>query len=606
MGSKFEFDETRKAIGAHELSEQERKAMLEKFRSAGGKVLNEKEVRPPTAPQYSGSKTGLSAGGGGRDRGAPAKLPSEMERERRRAMADKAEREREAQEKLLRQFKGPGARFFIKLRCLMAGVAGFGSAAIKPKFINYLSLDVRQALVEFNLTGNDLFFQNPAIGRKIIHNLDAKNPLLMEVLEAAHHLYHAPSFNSILEFSQAHPGAATPLEPIAKPLKDLFRALYLIYPFQETLKKAFSIAFDTYLAEQANADRSQLEAKRRKVIEDVKVVFQGAFPKLFLLICRLDETDYPPFSPMLEKALGIKPEDKLGKRRKGETSALMVASSSEAQAAQENPENSEQTKAAEETQETKKEKKEERNPILSTKEYQYGYSLMKLMNPANLREKYDPRGRFAKLPDNDKVLLAYLYFMEFDHEYSFVLTTNKIKLNVDYTGGTKTDYKKMLADLYNDSRGVIRAFEKYNEAVENLNKLKVNKLSSNYIEQSKLEAKSEGHVDIEARNTRGLIRTYMENIYKNLGRLIADMKGAKTIVANANEIIRFDSEFEGNKRLNGKPVQHCILEAYCFALALKERLESGDLYGGIIHLDDNEMVELFGPAYAPKAASENP
>jgi len=45
MSSKFEFDETRNAIGAKNLGNDERKAMLDKFKSAGGKVLSEKEIK---------------------------------------------------------------------------------------------------------------------------------------------------------------------------------------------------------------------------------------------------------------------------------------------------------------------------------------------------------------------------------------------------------------------------------------------------------------------------------------------------------------------------------------------------------------------------------
>ncbi|MCS6983614.1 MAG: hypothetical protein NZM25_00615 [Leptospiraceae bacterium] len=601
MGGKFEFDDTRKAIGVEQLSEAERKAMLEKFKAAGGKVLQEREIRPDetssrktSSPQYEKKQT--------------VKLPSEIERERRRALLEKKERERENFEKQLSQHQGLFSKFFIRLRCILGGLTPFGLPAIRPAFMNFLALNVRQALVEFNLTGNDLFFQQPAIGRKIIHSLDQKNPLLMEVLEAAHRLYHAPTYNALLEFHQNHPGAPTPLESIAEPLKALFRSLYVIYPFQETLKKAFNLAFDIYLSEDKKAEKEKWEAKRKKVLQDVKTVFEQAFPKIFQLICLLDDTDYPPFSSLLEKSLGIHPEDKLGKRRRGESSLLAAAGAGTAVGTEtgEPAPIAEKKEGGEEISvQEKKEEPKPRNPILATKEYQYGYSLMKMMTPRLLREKHDPKAKFKSLPDNDKVLLAYLYFLEFDYEYSFVLTTSKIKLNVDYSGGVKNDYKKILTDIYNESRNIIRTFEKYQEAVENLEKLKKNKLSSNYIEQSKLETKQQSYVDIEGRNTRGLIRTYMENVYKSLGKLIADMKGPKTIVANSDELITFDKEFEGTKRLNGKSVQHCILEAYCYALALKERLESGDLYGGVLHLSEEEMREIFGEAYVTPVESSN-
>ena len=39
------------------------------------------------------------------------------------------------------------------------------------------------------------------------------------------------------------------------------------------------------------------------------------------------------------------------------------------------------------------------------------------------------------------------------------------------------------------------------------------------------------------------------------------------------------------------------MEAYCYSLALKERLESGELYGGSILLNDEEMVSSFGSTF---------
>jgi len=64
------------------------------------------------------------------------------------------------------------------------------------------------------------------------------------------------------------------------------------------------------------------------------------------------------------------------------------------------------------------------------------------------------------------------------------------------------------------------------------------------------------------------------------------------------DALNFDSELEGSKRLNGQAVKQCILEAYCFSLALSYRLSEGDLFGGILDMTDEEMVASFGKTYA--------
>ncbi|HMV36154.1 MAG TPA: hypothetical protein PKM44_12025 [Turneriella sp.] len=599
--SKYEFDQTRAAIGANELDNAERREMLERFKSAGGQVLREKSVAEKqeearrAAEARSAGAGGVAArpAGGGGGAIPETKLPSELRREQAREEADRAQRARAEYEKALKKLKGPGARFMVKLRCFLAGITPFAGNVIKPGFVQFLNLELKQALIEFNLIGNDLFLQRPSIGKKIMHNLDGKNPLLMETLEYAHHMYNSEYFNTFATAAQN--GAAVPVESAAAAIKSIYRTLYILYPFQETFRKAMGYALDVFTPEAQAAKLSQeslqgMILKQKRFHANTKIAFQTAFPKLFHLVCLADGTDYPPFSPLLEKAIQVAQNDKLGQRKKGDGSTL------ESQAADQPVEGAQPEEKAEE-----KKEEEKKGGIYDTKEYQYGFSLMKMRNPQQLVERYDKSKRMLeKVPINDRILLSYLYFMEFDYEYSFVLTTNKISINVDYSGGVKSDYKKQMADLYNESRAIIKAYEKYEEMLQEYRAAKDRK-SSNYIEKSKLEEKAKGRADMEGRNTRGLIRAFMDNVAKSMAYLIADMKGAKQIVANMDEAVKFDAEFEKGKRLNGKPVKQCIMDAYCFAVAFKERLANGDLFP-LTPMTDEEMQSSFGQSFGVKAA----
>ena len=219
--SKYEFDQTRAAIGANELDNAERREMLERFKSAGGQVLREKSVAEKqeearrAAEARSAGAGGVAArpAGGGGGAIPETKLPSELRREQAREEADRAQRARAEYEKALKKLKGPGARFMVKLRCFLAGITPFAGNVIKPGFVQFLNLELKQALIEFNLIGNDLFLQRPSIGKKIMHNLDGKNPLLMETLEYAHHMYNSEYFNTFATAAQY--GAAVPVESAA-------------------------------------------------------------------------------------------------------------------------------------------------------------------------------------------------------------------------------------------------------------------------------------------------------------------------------------------------------------------------------------------------------
>lgn len=597
---KFEFDDTRAAIGANDMDASTRKEMLERFKSVGGQVLKERDVtQKAEAGKAGGVETRSGRGGGGAGGGGGGgipenKLPSELRREREREESDKQQRARAEYEKALKKISGPGAKFMIRLRCFLAGVSPFSGRVIKPSFVQFLNLEVKQALIEFNLIGNDLFLQRPTIGKKITHSLDNKNPLLMETLEYAHHMYNSEYFNAFAAAAQNN--SSVPLEAVSGSLKSIYRALYILYPFQETFKKAMGFALDIFTPEAHSAKLSQesiqgMIIKQKRFNNNAKVAFQTAFSKLFHLICLADGVDYPPFSPLLEKAIQVTQADKLGQRKKGDASTL---ESSAADAPAETP-------AGGENGEEKKEE-EKKGGIYDTKEYQYGMSLMKLNLPPALAQRFDTSKRMLeKVSINDRILLAYLHFLEFDYEYSFVLTTNKIHINVDYSGGVKSDYKKQMADLYNESRAIIKAYEKYEEMQQEY-KEQVARKSTNYIEKSKLDDKAKGRADMEGRNTRGLIRTFMDNVAKSMAFLIADMKSAKQIVGNMDEPVKFDAEFEKGKRLNGKPVKQCIMDAYCYAVAFKERLANGDLFP-LTPMTDEEMIASFGSTFGAGGAT---
>ena len=598
--AEFEFDDTRKAIGAEDLDDRERKAMLNKFKDAGGEVLSERELRRQQNAEAEGS-TPPRRGSGGSDF-VEVTTPSQMARKRRKAEADKRARIQGEWQKVRKRISRPGAKFFIKLRCALKGITFFSSNAIKPKFISFLALEVKSALTNFNFMGNELFLKDPAVSQKIIKSLDDKNTLLMEVLETAHMFYKDDDFDKLTEQTLASPKTAVSLESIVKPMKHFYKRLYYLYPYQETLKKAITLAINIRHQNGASdEDMEYLDQLHKKILKDIKNVFHSAFPRLFDLICLADMMDYPPFSELLERAIGVVGDEKLGKRKKGDHSGLTQEVKEAAAAESSNKEDEKSADGSAEAEgpdgEEEKEKEELKRPIQATKEYQYGMSLMNMYKLPELRKKCDSENRFSKLILNDKVLLSYLFFIEYDLEYAFVQTTNKITMNVDYSHGVKTDFKRILADLYNESRDITRAFEQYYQSVLELGDLKKSKLSSNYIEQSKLETKQEKNVNMEARNTRGLIQKYMDVVTKHLAQLIADMKTEKKIIANIDDPVKFESNFEGKKRLNGKLVKQCIMEAYCYSLALKERLESGELYGGSILLNDEEMITSFGSTF---------
>lgn len=591
----MEYDRTRKSIRAQDLGKGDRKDMLNKLKGAGGQVLSERAVREA---EEQAAREGRSGGGGGR-RGAglgeEPKLPSQIAREKQRAAGEKeaaARRQREAMEK---EASGFFARFSIKLRCWMAGVTPYGAELVKPKVLSKFNLDTKRSIMECQILGNDLFMNNKSTARKIIKELDEKNPLLVELIERASQLYDRGELSELIGSYTPGSSHAIPLDAIRVPVFTLLRKLYYLKPFQETYLGAVELAIDIQQREEKK-QAALYSTKKRKIRQDWKVLMNDIYPSLVLLAQRAEMKKAEPGTRLFEDMIGVQDDDRLGQRKAGE-GVGDVGDGDEAKKKDDEKKQEEEKKA---------EAEKKKGPSQEDKELMYGYRIMGIFNMGTLRKKHDPRGEYKALKDNDKVLIAFFYFLEFEEEYSFILTTPQIHIEPNYAGGAKIDYRQKMRDIYDNSRLVSDAFKKYaHEGTEYNRIVSENVDQARYVEHAKKVELMEARRGPSGREARIQIKEHMERVSQVLKVLIDDMRGANQIVTNRDEIVKFQIERDKRKRLNNKPVKDCIMQAYCFTVALADRLENGDLFGGVIELSEDEMAEAFNtpPATpAPPAA----
>ncbi|TGL55040.1 hypothetical protein EHQ59_05380 [Leptospira kemamanensis] len=587
-----DFDNTKRAIGVGKLDDSQRKDMFNKFKSAGGEVIKEKtpakeddnkKSRPePKVRQGSvsrGSDEGRSGsrGGGSSSQG---RSPSKED-----ANANKSQLDSKAQfEKEISSFS---ARFSIKLKCWLARVTPFGSSDLTPKFMHDFSIRAKQALIELQYSGNELL-ANQQYSPQLSKTLDRINPLLVELLAMGQRLYNGPELTDITEPIMTAPESPVAIERVRNQIYSLFKRMYILYPYQETLKKSFTQAYDEL--QKLEGKPSLIYAnKKRKVLQEIDTLFDGFFDRLYLVVIRAENKNIPLISRYMETLLGITPEDKPGQRKSGENvpGGKQVETKEERDA---------ENAAKEE------EKKEEEVPL--SKEQAYGLRLMQMYSIPKLRKKFDPKNEYINIPDADKALLSLFYFYEFDDEYSFVMTTKKIDIKPGSLNGVKVDYRQKMLDIYESTRTIIDQFRIYHDILRELEKHKANP-GVNYIEASKkltgIEQKRTG----QSRTVRLAIKEFSLKSRDALLVLIKDMKGKKEIVANMNDVLTLDS-MESRKRLNKKPVKQCIMEAYCYLLALHDRIETGDLFGGLVELTPEQMKSSFGVDMEVAKESDSP
>jgi hypothetical protein len=580
-----EFDKTKKAIGLNSMDDSSRKDMLNKFKSAGGQIIKEKKVEEEQAKknrpapkiiqgQVSRNEFDRSGGSGGRSSGNSGGRSGGKRKDGSTDTSGSASSAQAAYEKELSSFPN---RFAIKLKCWFARVTPFGSSLVTPAMMGIFARDLKAALMEMKLAGNELL-TNANHSPKITQALDKVNPAIIELLAMGHRLYDDSELSDLIQPYQAAPDQYVSIERIKQPLYAIFKKLYIMYPYQDTYRKGVTLAYE-HLQKLEGKPAMIYNSRKKKLINEFESLFGTIFEKMYLLVIRAENKNIPMVSRYMETVLGIEQDDKPGKRHAGEN----VESNQSVEESSDQEKNDSDKKEADA-------KKEEEASI--PKEVAYGLKLMKIYNIAQLRKKFDIRGEYSSIPDTDKALLAYLFFKEFDDNYSFVMTTKKIDLKQVHVNGKRVDYRQSLLDQYETSRSTMDQFRIYLDTFKEFAEHKANP-GSNYIEASKKTTALETKRSQHSRNVRVTAKEFMEKTSDILLILINDMKSKREIVGNMDEPIVFDS-MEAKKRLNKKPIRNCIMESYCFSKALAERLENGDLYGGVVELSPEEMKESFG------------
>lgn len=601
MSGKLDFDDTRDAIGVDGLSDAERKNMLKTFQDAGGQVLKEGFKKDkPAEGSGTGSKRGGSGGFGGPEddaldssskgfrKGKAELTPEEL--------AEKAEQEKkQAIEKAKKKMTGGLAQVIMKVTGLFKGITPFSGGSISASFLSFLVLELKESLVHINQCGDDLFLKDQGLGQRLLRHLDDSSPLYLEAMDYAHNLHKKLDFSPLDTFRSENANGDAPFSAVEDAIKEMYVKLYYLAPFGHSLRKGHIMAIEMFkqLGHAEGQLLARIEIHKKNIQKAHSIIFDNAIPKLFNLVCLIDKTKYPPGSPYFEKKLKIESGRKLGRRNIGDETVFGhpgISHSADEHLEASGPDG--------ETGDDSSGPAEPENPVLATEEYKYGISLMKIIEPPALKKKVDSMNQEGVPKLNDKAYLAYLYLMEFDKEYSFVLTSNQIEYAVDYSGRNRRDIKRELVDLYDQTRSITNCYEKYVTALKEKQSID-QEGGVPSVAKTQLQDKSAAAVDSEARNMRTLIRKFLQEVITELSEMIADMqKGDNKLVLAPDKKVVFNPSIEGKKRLNKKSVKECISDSYCYAVALHERVKTGDLFGGIIEMSSEEMIASFGVDYS--------
>ncbi len=561
---KGKIDKTKDNIGVSRLDEKTRKNLFEKFVESGGKVVEEKKTGRRLTIDRNKQKQFLK-----RVENRPANRRVNKEKtapaETRPAAVKKNVVENDA--------GAPGAfglfldRLKLRFKLKFLGITGFNGYYFNNKFFKKFNNLYKPALMDAQIMFLEIFRKNPSVGRNITAKLDNMKPLYFELIEMTGNLFDKIIADQIIEQYVNFPQLPKKTLELKEQVLSLYKKLFVLNSFENSIQAGFERAIDYYVKAGDTASDSHYSMTRR-IRNDIFIIFHKLLPRLHLLFCMYQSRMYPLYDTNIETMLGIGEADKPGSRQLAKYFDDMAVS---------------QDESVKKT-ETDEEEVEDESDKDRLKAIRLGLEIMSMLDMAKLRKDVDRQRLFENVSDGDKVFITYLLFNEFDREYSFILTTNKIKFRTDIIARTKVDFRAKLNALYDRMRKSSDNLREYAEELVSYEKSRREKPSSSsqYIEFTKRLEVMENKKKTLGKNALSVVRDYMFEIVQELQVLLDDMNSHQIYIENPQEELVFDSSIEGEKKINGKKIFEAVYIIYCYALAFAYRLsQEGDLSGDL-------------------------
>ena len=539
-------DDTKKTIGVADLKESERKKIFSDLTKAGGKVIND---------PYEHTKK--PAGRGAIDREKQKEYKKRIDEHRRNMQSEGAKKSTTIKKSPPSGYRNiPSLGFFSNLklnfRLRIFKICQSGYSLFHHKFIKNLYGSYRTAFLKAKLQYSDIFKKNITESKEIIDQLDSQNPIFFKLMEIMGEIDDIPEID-IVQIN---------ISELQQPLMEIFKALSLLHPYENTLLNAYLRAIDL-----KHAKDSQKHSTQKKVIKNaLYIIFNELYPRLHWLMCHYYKS-YVRLGDIrtVESLLNISPVEKPTRTNVPAAPKTTVPRKIE-----------KHTEAAEETEPHQKQA-----VLILPQEVKKGLEIMGVYNYEQLRKEFDPKGNFESIKSNDKAFIAILIFNEFIKEFSFILNTNKIKF-ISSMGST--NHQANLKALYYEINKPMEALKIYSASSVIYEQAKREKPinSSQYINYANRLQEITSRCENDGKNVRILIKDYMGKLADEMKILSDDMDGKQVIIQNPQEPLRMDTAIEGNRKLNGKKVFEAINLCYYFASAFVYRLSvRGDLSGDL-------------------------
>ena len=558
MSKKNQIDKTKENIGISNLDEETKKELFSKFISGGGKIVDEKTKRKNLVIDRQKQKE------------YQQRIDSHASKINKTARKKKSSKSYVSNvgipDSEINSLINSFSKFKIKLRLKLLGVTKFNGYYFNYKFLKKFNNIYKTALMELQILFMEIFKKNPTTGKRIIMRLDKAKPIYYELIYMTGNIFDKIISDQVVDHYVNFPDIPQKIPELREPLMKTYKKLYLLYQFENSIINSFNSAINLYSKISTDQDISSASMKR-KMKHSIFIIFNKLLPRLHLLFCHYLGTYLDYGHPEIDNILGIidteRPGNRVANQQIDEIHPAPVEEN-------ENP--------------AEEEEEEEQLDDFKTKSIRKGLEIMSRLDLKELRKEFDKSRSFENVGESDKVLMTYILFKEFDKEYSFILTTNKIKFNIDISDRAKSDFAAKLNDLYVKMRKCYDSLDLYAEELKDYNKSRYEKPQSGdkYIEYTKRLETFRVKMNDAGKNALTTVKNYMRKITEELIILINDMDGAQQYIDNPQDVLEFETHIEGEKKIGGRKIFDAIQVVYSYAAAFEYRLNpGGDLSGKI-------------------------
>ncbi|GEM_PF-4393002 len=574
-------DGTRDRLAIESLDDKTRKNLLKKFQDGGGKIVQ--DTKASADETADGAHTLNDEPHSPRHRIEVVGDEDNSWERRRRRRDEKYLGSRHRSADLMERIK-------INIRAMMNKVVVlFRPRYVHPAFWEFFKHDAAPAMADLEILIMNITMSTIGARQLIQEALSGKKVYYYDLLEKFNNLYNIDENNALLKEWDAHPHTPIPIRAVEENIKVLYKRLSVIHTFKESAYLTLQIAINTYAAV-TNLSHREINQMQRRARYDLDIIYGKLIDKVYHLICVIRQLWDEPGSWALYKFVNVGAQDKVGVR---DQEAINTAFDNKLKHLQEEegmipPEESEQDTTDTHDEDTALHEDTDTDTIPEIDEEIFkGLRLHKMMPIEELRQDLSRTG-IKHCKNSDK--LAYLFFLvkEFEKEYSFILTSSAIKINPAFTNNKKINYKDKMNMLYSSIRIFNALFEEYFMVMKDWNDINGDQVMGEVERYHRLQGIAKRRKNA-AYGARKQVWNFFETLTGYLRIFIKDYNTTKKLIETPDEILRFNVDIEGKKKVHGKTIIEAIRQAYYFCSTVLFRLgDDGDLGGFKFNWDDDD------------------